>query len=91
MSKGAHPRSWPLAGICTDRDTPAVQPDTVQRTARRRLYPGDAETGQRLEDLASACRTVRNELPASFSEKPSVNDGGAFFDFDDLRSSHPAA
>ena len=35
---------------------------TVHRTLRVRLYPGDAETGNRLAGMAGACRFVYNRL-----------------------------
>ncbi len=35
---------------------------TVHRTLRVRLYPGDAETGNRLAGIAGACRFVYNRL-----------------------------
>ncbi len=38
------------------------QAPTVHRTVRVRLYPGDAETGNRLAGTAGACRFVYNRL-----------------------------
>ena len=39
-------------------------PDTVHRTVRLRLYPGDAETGALLAAIAGACRYVWNHMLA---------------------------
>ena len=38
--------------------------ETVPRTLRCRLYPGDAVTGLRLTAIAGACRYVWNHMPA---------------------------
>ena len=48
-------------------DTPksTIQiPETVHRTVRLRLYPGDADTGHYLAGLAGACRYVWNTILA---------------------------
>ncbi|MCY4519167.1 MAG: helix-turn-helix domain-containing protein [Caldilineaceae bacterium] len=39
-------------------------PETVHRTVRLRLYPGDAATGILLTAIAGACRHVRNHMLA---------------------------
>ncbi len=45
-------------------DSTAHAPDTVHRTVRLRLYPGDAATGILLTAIAGACRYVWNHMLA---------------------------
>ncbi len=45
-------------------DSTAQTPDTVHRTVRLRLYPGDAATGILLTAIAGACRHVWNHMLA---------------------------
>ena len=45
-------------------DSTTQAPDTVHRTVRLRLYPGDAATGILLTAIAGACRYVWNHMLA---------------------------
>ena len=45
-------------------DSTTHSPDTVHRTVRLRLYPGDATTGILLTAIAGACRYVWNPMLA---------------------------
>ena len=45
-------------------DSTAPPSETLHRTLRYRLYPGDAETGNRLAGMAGACRYVWNHMLA---------------------------
>ncbi len=45
-------------------DSTTQAPDTVHRTVRLRLFPGDAETGALLAAIAGACRYVWNHMLA---------------------------
>ena len=45
-------------------DSTAQTPDTVHRTVRLRLFPGDAATGILLTAIAGACRYVWNHMLA---------------------------
>ncbi|MXZ26342.1 MAG: helix-turn-helix domain-containing protein, partial [Caldilineaceae bacterium SB0665_bin_21] len=45
-------------------DSTTHAPDTVHRTVRLRLFPGDAETGALLAAIAGACRYVWNHMLA---------------------------
>ena len=45
-------------------DSTTHAPDTVHRTVRLRLFPGDAETGILLTAIAGACRYVWNHMLA---------------------------
>jgi transposase len=50
--------------MASQPNSAAPSPETVHRTLRHRLYPGDAETGHRLAGMAGACRYVWNYLLA---------------------------
>ena len=45
-------------------DSTVHPPDTVHRTVRLRLYPGNAATGILLTAIAGACRYVWNHMLA---------------------------
>ena len=45
-------------------DSTTQFPETVHRTVRLRLFPGDAETGALLAAIAGACRYVWNHMRA---------------------------
>ena len=56
-----------MAPLVPDTRPPTTEsPETVHRTVRVRLYPGDAATGHRLAGTAGACRHVWNAILADY-------------------------
>ena len=59
-----------IAPLVPDTQHPATEPpETVHRTVRLRLYPGDAATGILLTAIAGACRHVWNHLLADHERR----------------------
>ena len=56
-----------MAPLVPDTRPPTTEaPETVHRTVRVRLYPGDAATVHRLAGTAGACRHVWNAILADY-------------------------
>ena len=58
-------------------DSTTQAPDTVHRTVRLRLFPGDAETGALLAAIAGACRYVWNHMLADCEWRYCALEGNA--------------